>query len=72
MKKSKQAYYNKYFEKHWNNIENTGKGIKSLISLKAVVSSVSSVFSLENGDTITNPNDNYFASITETTKKKST
>ena len=32
MKKSKQAYYDKYFEKNWNNIKNTWKGIKSLIS----------------------------------------
>ena len=34
MKKSKQAYYNKYFETNWNNIKNTWKGIKSLIYLK--------------------------------------
>ena len=34
MKKSKQAYYDKYFEKNWNNIKNTWKGIKSLISVK--------------------------------------
>ena len=27
MKKSKQAYYDKYFEKNWNNIKNTWKGI---------------------------------------------
>ena len=44
------------------------KGIKSLISLKTVLS-------LDNGDTITNPYNiantfnNYFASIAETTKK---
>ena len=31
MKKSKQAYYDKYFEKNWNNIKNTWKGIKPLI-----------------------------------------
>ena len=75
MKKSKQACYDKYFERNWNNIKNTWKGIKSLISLKAVVSSVPTVLSLDNGDTITNPYDiantfnNYFASIAETTKK---
>ena len=34
MKKDEQAYYGKYFEKNWNNIKNTWKGIKSLISLK--------------------------------------
>ena len=75
MKKSKQAYYDKYFEKNWNNNKNTWKGIKSLISLKTVVSNAPTVLSLDNGDTVTNPYDiantfnNYFASITETTKK---
>ena len=58
-----------------NNIKNTWKGIKPFISLKTVASSVPTVFSLDNGDTITNPYDiantfnNYFASIAETTKK---
>ena len=75
MNKSKQAYYDKYFEKNWNNIKNTWKGIKSLISLKTKASSVPTVMSLENGDTVTNPFDiantfnNYFASIAETTKR---
>ena len=75
MKKSKQAYYDRYFERNWNNIKNTWKGIKSLISLKTVASSIPTVLSLDNGDTITNPDDiantfnNYFASIAETTKK---
>ena len=76
MKKSKQAYYDKYFEKNWNNFKNTWKGIKSLISLKAVASNVPALLSLDNGDTVTNPYDiantfnNYFPSIAETTKKK--
>ena len=52
MKKSKQAYYDKYFERNWNNTENTWKRIKSLISLKAVASHVPTVLSLNNGDTI--------------------
>ena len=75
MKKSKQAYYDKYFERNWNNIKNTWKGIKSLISLNTVASCVPTVLSLNNGDTITNPYDianafnNYFASIAETMKK---
>ena len=30
MKKSKQAYYDKYFERNWDNIRNTWRGIKSL------------------------------------------
>ena len=71
MKKSKQAYYDKYFERNWNNIKNTWKGIKSLI----VASHVPTVLSVDNGDTITNPYDiaktfnNYCASTAETTKK---
>ena len=78
MKKSKQAYYAKYYEKNWNNIKNTWKGIKSLICLKTKASSVPTVLSCENGDTITNPYDianifnNYFASIAETTKRRIT
>ena len=75
MKKSKQPYYNKPLEKNWNNNKNTSKGIKPLISLNTVASSVPNVLSLDNGDTITNPYDiantfnNYFVSIAETTKK---
>ena len=38
LKKSKQAYYDKYFERSWNNIKNTWKRIKSLISLRTVAS----------------------------------
>ena len=75
MKKSKQAYHEKYFERNWNNIKNTWKGNKSLINLKTAASRVPTVLSFDNGDTITNPYDtantfnNYFASIAETTKK---
>ena len=74
MKKSKQAYYNQYFETNWNNIKNTWIGIKSLISLKTLPSGAPTVLSHDTGNTITNPYDiaknfkNYFASITETTK----
>ena len=53
MKKSKQVYYDKYFQRNWNNIKNTWKGTKYLISLKTVASSVPTVLSLDNGDTIT-------------------
>ena len=75
MKKSKQTDYDKYFERNWNNIKSTWKGIKSLISLKTVASHLPTVLSLDNGDTITNPYDiantfnKYFASIAKTTKK---
>ena len=46
MKKSKQAYYDRYFETNWKNIKNTCKGIKSLISVKTVASSIPTVLSL--------------------------
>ena len=76
MKKSKQAYYDRYFERNWNNIKNTWKRIKFLISLETVASSIPTVLSLSNGDTITNPYDiantfiNYFVSVAETAIKK--
>ena len=57
MKKSKQAYYDRYFERNWNNVKNMWKGIKSLISLKTVACSLPTVLSLDNGDIITNPCD---------------
>ena len=75
MKKSKHASCDKYFERNWNNIKNTWKKFKYFISLKTVASSVPTVLSPENGDTITNPYDiantfnNYFASVAEITKK---
>ena len=75
MKKRKQAYYDKYFERNWNNIKNTWKGIKSLIFVKTIACNVPTVLFLDNGDTITIPYDianifnDYFASIAETTKK---
>ena len=68
MMKSKQAYNDRYFERNWNNIKNTWKGIKSLISLKTTAFSTPTVLSLDNGD-IAHTYNNYFASIAETTKK---
>ena len=72
MRKSNQAYYEKYFEANWNNVKNTWKGIRSIIFLKTIASYVQAVLSLDNGDTITNLYDTgglfdiYFASIRET------
>ena len=50
MKKSKQAYYDRYFEKNWkrNKIPHFSKNLAS---------SIPTVLSLDNGDTITNPYD---------------
>ena len=56
-------------------LKTTQKGIKSLIYLKTKASSIPTVLSLDNGDTITNPYaiantfNNYFASIAETAKQ---
>ena len=67
----------KAIERNWNNINNTWKGIKSLINVKTAASRVPTVLSLDCGDTITNSHDiantfnNYVASIAETTKKAS-
>ena len=75
MKKSKHTYYDKYFETNRNNIKKTWKGIKSLVSLKTVTSSVPALLFLDIGYAITNSydiantSDNYFASIAETTKE---
>ena len=74
MKESKQSYYNKYFERNWNNINSLWRGMKYLISLRTVASSVPTAHYLVNDDTITNLFDiannfnNYFASIVETVK----
>ena len=68
MKKSKQAYYDKHFERNWNNIKRNGKESNLLTS------SILIVLSLNNDDTIINLYDivntfnNYFAPIAETTK----
>ena len=72
MKKSKQAYYDKYFERNWNSINNTWRGIKSFLSLKTVASNVPTVLYLDNGNAITNPYDIaiiYSVSIAETARK---
>ena len=73
MKESKQICYRKYFESSWNNIRNTWKGIKTIISIKNITSTIP--HSIEfNNKTITDPTamsnvfNNYFTSIAEKTK----
>ena len=54
LKRSKQNYYEKYFESNLNNSKNTWKGIKSIITMKNVISTVP--ITLSHGEnTITNP-----------------
>ena len=73
LKKSKQIYYTKYFESNWNNIRNTWKGIKTIISIKNITTTIP--HSIEfNNRTITDPTttsnifNNYFTSIAQKTK----
>ena len=74
MKESKQIYYTKYFESNWNSIRNTWKGIKTIISIKNITTTIP--HSIEfNNRTITDPStmsnvfNNYFTSIAEKKNK---
>ena len=74
MKRSKHDYYKKYFGSNLNNSKNAWKGIKSIITIKNVISTVPrTLFHGEN--TITNPCEianvfnNYFASVADTAKR---
>ena len=76
MKRSKQNYYKKYFESNLNNSKNTWKGIKSILTMKNVISTVPRTLSLSHGDnTIPNPCEianifnNYFASVADAAKQ---
>ena len=40
MKQSKQIFHKKYFKNKWNNIKNTWKGIKTIISIKNITATV--------------------------------
>ena len=67
MKESKQIHYTKYFESNWNNIKNTSKEIKNIISIKNIRTTI--LHSIEfNNRAITDPTamsnvfNNYFTS----------
>ena len=73
LKKSKTNYYNQYFEANMNNIKNTWKGIKSILTIKNTssdlpkcLSSYASTFT--NQVETSNIFNNYFASSAETHK----
>ena len=68
LKRSKRLYFTKFFNDNLNNLKNTWKGIKNLISLKTVShSSPSSIY--YNNKTVTSPFEianafnNYFSNI---------
>ena len=73
MKESKQIYYVKYFESNWNNIRNTWKGIKTIITIKNTTTTIPHPIEF-NKRTITDPTtmnnafNNYLTSIADKTK----
>ena len=54
MKQSKQICYKKYFENNWNNIKNTLKGIKTIISIENIATAITNLINF-NSRTITDP-----------------
>ena len=72
MKQSKQIYYTKYFENNWNNIKNTWKRIKIIISIKNITYKMPQSIGFNNrtitGFTVmSNVTNNYFISRAKTT-----
>ena len=75
MKRRKASYYNHYFDINWNNIKNTWKGIKSILSIKPNPSDIPKILNT-NDSTLTNPVENayvfnnFFSFIASQTKLK--
>ena len=73
LKRSKTNYYYHYFDIKWNNIKNTWKEIKSILSIKPNPSDIPKILNT-NDSNITNPVEianvfnNYFSSIASQTK----
>ena len=74
MKKSKRDHYNKYFEKHRNDVKKTWNGIRSIINIKNSVQSSLTQPNVKE-TLITNPKkiveevNNYFANVGPETEK---
>ena len=72
LKKSKRNYYNHYFDINWNNIKNTCKGIRPILSIKPNPSDIPKILNT-NDSTIINPVEianvfnNYFSCIASQT-----
>ena len=73
LKRSKTNYYNHYFNINWNNIKNTWKEIRSILSIKPNPSDIPKILNT-NDSNITNPVEianvfnSYFSSIASQTK----
>ena len=67
-KRSKHTYFSSFFQNHINDLENTWKGIKRIISLKDSTFTVPSII-IEDNISLTNPKDiadafnNYFSNV---------
>ena len=66
-------YYTKYFESNWNNSKSTWKGIKTIISIKNITTTIPHSIEFNNRaitdpTTMSNVFNNYFTSIAEKTK----
>ena len=71
LKQSKKCYYNNYFRNNINNIKNTWRGIRSIISLNTKESESSKIILKNKGEFLTDPNDtanqfNDFCSVVPT------
>ena len=68
LKRSKHTYFSSFFQNHINDLKNTWKGIKRIISLKDSTSRVPSTV-IEDNISLTNPKDiadafsNYFSNV---------
>ena len=68
MKKSKQFYFTRFFQTNLNDLKNTWKGIKSIISMKNDSHTLPNTIT-DNNKTLTNPKDianafnTYFAKV---------
>ena len=68
LKRSKHTYFSSFFQNHVNDLKNTWKGIKRIISLKDSTSTVPSTI-IEDNISLTNPKDiadafnNYFSNV---------
>ena len=73
IKQSEYKYFNKYFEDNWNNMKNTWKGRKNIITLNNLSSDVPRTLSvndvtISDSCDIGNTFNNYFSSIAKKNK----
>ena len=68
LKRSKHTYFSYFFQNHVNDLKNTWKGMKRMISMKDSTSTVPSTI-IEDNISLTNPKDNddafnnYFSNV---------